>query len=660
MPAPALSRMTIESVCERVPILGCCPAGSWRTVCSTTANTCTPRTMGKAIKDVSASNNNSSNGSSATTATKKHGCVYRCVVLGLAITFVVYNMNYSLVQPTTTTPSKSGAGGTGGGTLSEAIASATTTTTTTTTQDHRQASIKSSFPSVEPSSPDVMISVESESMPQKAIHRSRDAFPDKAQMGWDQVESILSVLPEDGNLLVWGLGHDSVFWNEVTTGRVVFLEDATWDGNLVRGKRWLDVITGANPQLEAYAIDYTTTNTKESYDLYMQHPETWPTKLKLAAPMFPKELWQIQWHVILVDAPLGYNKMGPGRYQSLYMSQLLARNSQSLSKHADIVHVFVDDYDRRVERDFAQKVLNGAPLEVIARPERNSVPANEQAHFVWDNDSVGDVTALLSSKFSWIVLVEVSDGYYDFFLNWLSFYEKLDISGTLDLVVIAEDDVVKEKIERDIVPEKPKINIRVQRGGVSVNTNALDFATQDYYAMVSARPTHIMQQLEEGYNVIYADIDAVWRSNPLPFMVPVLYRKDAMLQVEYNECYWNQKIKPCYCTGLIILQSNKRTIQLMLDWQKALAAKPKLNQPAFNDILFQTQKKTGIRHAPLPRWAFPNGKDYYQKFNDAQRAKAVVVHNNFMVGHDKKRDHFITEGLWNVETTALKRRGLRR
>jgi rhamnogalacturonan II specific xylosyltransferase len=615
--------------------------------------------MRKMIKDVGGSSS-SSNGGAAAAAARKFGCLYRCFFLVLALTFVAYNINHNIRWETAT--SLSSETGSSGFLLitDNAVASATTSA-----QDQRQASIQQSSPSIRLSSPNVVVSVETESAtsPAKPVHRARESFPDDAEMGWDQVESILSVLPEDGNLLVWGLGRESVFWNQVTTARVIFLED---NGNvdLVNGQqqqqRQLDVITKANPQLEAYAIDYTTTNTKESYDLYMQNPESWPSKLKLDDDAtFPAIVWQIQWHVILVDAPLGYNNMGPERYQSLYMSQLLARNSQSLSSSStlDLVHVFVDDYERRVERDFAQKVLNRAPLEVMARPERNSVsPANEQAHFVWDNDSAGNVTALLSAKFSWIVLVEVSDGYYDFFLNWLSFYEKLDISRTLELVVIAEDDVVQQKIERDIVPHKPKINIRLQRGGLSINTNALDFSTQEYRALVSARPTHIKQQLEDGYNVIYADIDAVWRSDPLPFLVPVLYRKDAMLQVEYDSCYWNQKIKPCYCTGFIALQSNERTIQLMQDWREALAAKPKLNQPAFNDVLFQTQKKTGIRHAPLPRWAFPNGNDYYEVFDDAQRAKAVVIHNNFMVGHDKKRNHFITEGLWNVAATALKRR----
>jgi hypothetical protein len=60
----------------------------------------------------------------------------------------------------------------------------------------------------------------------------------------------------------------------------------------------------------------------------------------------------------------------------------------------------------------------------------------------------------------------------------------------------------------------------------------------------------------------------------------------------------------------------------------------------------------------LSRWAFPNGNDYngndyYEKFNAQKRQDTIVVHNNFMVGHDKKRDHFIQEGLWNVEKEAI-------
>jgi hypothetical protein len=83
-------------------------------------------------------------------------------------------------------------------------------------------------------------------------------FPVGAQMGTSQVISILQELPVDGNLLVWGLGNDSPFWNNATTGRVAFLED---DIPLKKaGALWYDTITEKYPELEAYKVHYKTDN----------------------------------------------------------------------------------------------------------------------------------------------------------------------------------------------------------------------------------------------------------------------------------------------------------------------------------------------------------------------------------------------------------------
>ena len=54
---------------------------------------------------------------------------------------------------------------------------------------------------------------------------SASSLPKGMQIGIDQVKAVLEKLPTDGDLLVWGLGHDSKFWREQTTGRVVFLEN---------------------------------------------------------------------------------------------------------------------------------------------------------------------------------------------------------------------------------------------------------------------------------------------------------------------------------------------------------------------------------------------------------------------------------------------------
>jgi glucuronoxylan 4-O-methyltransferase len=538
------------------------------------------------------------------------------------------------------------------------------TTTTTRIQEplaqedaHEKppAPIKGSSPSIKQSSPNV-VSSEARSV---TINRSRDAFPKEAQMGWNQVESILSVLPKDGNLLVWGLGRDSVFWNGVTTGRVIFLEDGTWDVNLWNGKHWLDVISAANPQLEAYAMEYTTTNTKESFQTYYNHSETWDRCLKIKC--FPNELFNVPWDVILVDAPLGYPNQGPGRYQSLYMTKLLAQATlqQQPGRESSTVHVFVDNYECLVERQFSQVVFGGTPVQVVTRPAQQNVNANEQAHFVLHSDdgsvahasrnaAVGTASTANATA-SWVVLVEVSDGFYDFFENWLSFYQKLGLG--LPVVVIAEDDMVHDKLQREIQTNHGASSfLTIVHSAIVLDPlAAFDYNTSNYKALVSARPLHILHELRQGRHMIYSDIDTVWRSSPLAFLFSVMVEPihDALFQVDLDESYIKPYYKPFYCTGFMALRANHRTRKLMIKWQRTLQQKPDINQPIFNNILRQ---KSEVRHASLPRDTFPNGRDYFVNYTSAQRQATVIVHNNFIVGRDIKQGRFIEHALW---TTAV-------
>jgi Nucleotide-diphospho-sugar transferase/Polysaccharide biosynthesis len=441
-------------------------------------------------------------------------------------------------------------------------------------------------------------------------------------------------------LLVWGLGNDSPFWSQTTSGTVVFLEDGSWSTNLLDGKRWFDYITAANPQLEAYAIDYTTKNSKASYDRFYGHPESWNA---LEIENFPKVLWETRWDVILVDAPLGVPNKGPGRYQSLYVTNLLAKSSEAMPRSSDAhstssaVHVFVDDYERKVERTFSQHVFGKTPVKVVKRVKDGIVPANEQAHFIFGQAAVNEPSILPphSAPESWVILLSVNDGYYDFFLNWLIHYNKLDIA--IIVVVIAEDDSVEEKLKTYVLPVSP--NVRVERSRLALDLSAFTFNTENYKQLVSERATHILQKLEEGIHVIYTDVDTVWRLSPLPYL-SAAGEVDAIMQVERTS---KDGHRPYYCTGFMALVSNERTIQLMSDWQKALKDSPQQNQPIFHKIL---HTKSAVKHQPLPIANFPNGLMYFTEFNDDQREKVVVVHNNFIRGHDRKKERFEQTGLW--------------
>ena len=186
------------------------------------------------------------------------------------------------------------------------------------------------------------------------------SLPPGTQMAKEQVAAILKVLPKAGNLLVWGLGNDSPFWHEKTKGKVIFIEP--------KGL-WYDKIKHKFPYLEAYTVKYTT-DIEDSFDKYKNNSDIW-SDLDLRAEL-PPVVNKTPWDVIIVDAPTGYKKGTPGRYQSIYTSSLIAHNG---------THIFVDDFERKVERVFSLKML-GNPVEVIERKPHSNAPANKQAHFI--------------------------------------------------------------------------------------------------------------------------------------------------------------------------------------------------------------------------------------------------------------------------------------
>ena len=142
------------------------------------------------------------------------------------------------------------------------------------------------------------------------------------------------------------------------------------------GVQWFDEITAKYPYLEAYKVHYST-SVKGDFKKYMAMYNNDHTALAAdldITSQLPADLLDVVWDTIIVDAPLGCCNMGPGRYQSLYTSKILA-DRQAANGHS--THIFVDDYERKVEREFSQKVFGGAPLGVISR-EKGASNANEQ------------------------------------------------------------------------------------------------------------------------------------------------------------------------------------------------------------------------------------------------------------------------------------------
>ncbi|KAL6961931.1 Glucuronoxylan 4-O-methyltransferase 3 [Sarracenia purpurea var. burkii] len=173
------------------------------------------------------------------------------------------------------------------------------------------------------------------------------------------------------NFLVFGLGRDSLMWTALNHGgRTVFLEeDETWIGEISRQL----------PSLESYHVVYDTKVSEADQLLEIGMKEeckvvTDPrfSKCQLALKGLPKEVYEMEWDLIMVDAPTGYHDGAPGRMSAIYTAGLLARNREQGD-----TDVFVHDVDREVEDKFSKAFLcQGYMTEQEGRIRHFTVPSH--------------------------------------------------------------------------------------------------------------------------------------------------------------------------------------------------------------------------------------------------------------------------------------------
>ncbi|XP_058195575.1 glucuronoxylan 4-O-methyltransferase 3-like [Rhododendron vialii] len=173
------------------------------------------------------------------------------------------------------------------------------------------------------------------------------------------------------NFLVFGLGLDSLMWTALNHGgRTVFLEE---------DKSWIDQITKQLPSLESYHVAYNTKVTEADELMEVGKREDCKavvdpreSRCELALKGFPSEVYDIDWDLIMVDAPTGYHDGAPGRMSAIYTAGLMARNREEGE-----TDVFVHDVDRVVEDRFSKAFLcEGYLIEQEGRIRHFTIPSH--------------------------------------------------------------------------------------------------------------------------------------------------------------------------------------------------------------------------------------------------------------------------------------------
>lgn len=170
----------------------------------------------------------------------------------------------------------------------------------------------------------------------RIVRKALKAWSSNAQLTRMQAEVIGSLIAYRGfaaNVLIFGAGHDTPYWSTLNAGgrTLVIEDDATW-AKMVREKM-------KSGSILMHTYPTTVEDTRK------------PDLKKLADFPEPAGIGDTRWDIILIDGPAGYQPDKPGRSLPLYWAH----------KYSDPwTHIFVDDYERPVEREYCDFFFGGA------------------------------------------------------------------------------------------------------------------------------------------------------------------------------------------------------------------------------------------------------------------------------------------------------------
>ncbi|KAK1309844.1 Glucuronoxylan 4-O-methyltransferase 2 [Acorus calamus] len=173
------------------------------------------------------------------------------------------------------------------------------------------------------------------------------------------------------NFLVFGLGHDSLMWAALNhEGRTVFLDE---------DKAWIDVIKKQFPALESYHVTYNT-KVREANDLLElgRQPDCTllsdvrKSECRLALKGLPDFVYEVDWDLIMVDAPTGFMDDSAGRMSAIYTAGMIGR-----WRAEGETDVFVHDCNRQVEDEFSKAFLcEGYMVKQEGRLRHFTIPSH--------------------------------------------------------------------------------------------------------------------------------------------------------------------------------------------------------------------------------------------------------------------------------------------
>ncbi|CAI8617720.1 unnamed protein product [Vicia faba] len=253
-----------------------------------------------------------------------------------------------------------------------------------------------------------------------------------------------------------------------------------------------------------------------------------------------------------------------------------------------------------------------------------------------------------------VIVCIVSQPYLPFLNNWLI---SVAMQKRHDMVLVIAEDYhslykVNELWPGHAVLIPPVLDVEASH----------KFGSMGFFNFTARRPSHLLKILELGYSVMYNDVDMVWLADPFPYLQGShdVYFTDDMTAIKpLNHSHDlpppGKKGRPYICSCMIFLRPTDGAKLILKKWLEELQMEPwsrtkKSNdQPAFNWALMKNAKEADLYL--LPQEAFPTGGLYFKNKTWVKETKGrhVIIHNNYIVGFEKKIKRFRDYGFWLVD-----------
>jgi Nucleotide-diphospho-sugar transferase len=171
------------------------------------------------------------------------------------------------------------------------------------------------------------------------------------------------------------------------------------------------------------------------------------------------------------------------------------------------------------------------------------------------------------------------------------------------------------------------------------HVTAQSFGTPGFKKLNRARPVILRRFAESGFTFFYNDADIVWKTNLMDVMEGAMNEGDKKVRAVFVED------QGAYCSCMIYMQPTQANIDLLGEWPLSYTEKED-DQIGWNRAIERKYDSLSFRMRNATH-NMPNGKQYFGREGALHRTNALVVHNNYIVGKDKKLQRFKSHGLWH-------------